>query len=186
MEASGSEKAVYGADAKLHPVTKMPLETGIGALSEHQQALAHVARVTEKEGKEAGEKMAKELAEHEKKPVKTKARAHAEAMAIVADIAEGKGKLARAKADAAKAEADAEGHALVPEAWPQALVADHPGKVTPPPLNWMGMPAADDTKARVDEAAAKAKANTAAIEAKARADKADAESRAKAEAAQQF
>jgi colicin import membrane protein len=180
MEASGSEKAVYGVDVKLHPVTKMPLETGIGAQSEHQQALAHVAMVTEKEGKEAGEKMAAKLAEHEKKPVKAKARLHAEAMATAADEAEGKGKLARAKADKAKAEADAEEaeakapKVIVPKAGPHAAAGPDPV-----PASWLtgtGMAGMGMAGIPADEARAKADA-----EAKERA-----EAKTKAEAAQHF
>lgn len=37
------EAAVFGADAKLHPITKMPLEQGIGCLPPDKQAAGHFA-----------------------------------------------------------------------------------------------------------------------------------------------
>jgi hypothetical protein len=38
---SRDEAAVFGVDAKLHPITKMPLEQGVGHLPADQQAVGH-------------------------------------------------------------------------------------------------------------------------------------------------
>ena len=51
-ELTPGQKAVFGADAKLHPVTGMPLETGRGALSDKQQALIHLGHIEREQGQE--------------------------------------------------------------------------------------------------------------------------------------
>lgn len=52
---------VFGANAKVHPVTGMPLESGIGATSEEQQAAGHVVLIEKEYGKEAADAMRKKL-----------------------------------------------------------------------------------------------------------------------------
>jgi hypothetical protein len=50
------DKLVFGADAKRHPITGFPLESGIGAAPEAVQARGHCDMIEQQEGKEiAGE-----------------------------------------------------------------------------------------------------------------------------------
>ncbi len=56
-ELSNAEKLVFGADAKLHPVTGMPLESGRGALSEKQQALVHLGHIARERGSDVADAM---------------------------------------------------------------------------------------------------------------------------------
>jgi hypothetical protein len=49
------EKLVFGADAKRHPVTGIPLETGIGAAPENAQARNHLLTIAEIQGASAAE-----------------------------------------------------------------------------------------------------------------------------------
>ena len=51
-ELTPAQKLVFGADAKLHPVTGMPLETGKGALPDQQQALIHLGYIEREQGKD--------------------------------------------------------------------------------------------------------------------------------------
>lgn len=60
-EASQAEKNTFGAAVKLHPITRRPLENGIGALSEDRQAELHLAVIEREEGKEAAERVRKAL-----------------------------------------------------------------------------------------------------------------------------
>lgn len=55
---------VFGVDHQIHPVTKMPLETGVGALSIEQQAMLHIAEIHRMHGKEAADNMRAALNEH--------------------------------------------------------------------------------------------------------------------------
>lgn len=83
MHASQAEKNVFGHDVKIHPITKMPIENGLGALPEHEQALNHLRSIEAERGEQV--EMRKQLG------VKTSADIEAEAQA--ARIAE------QAKAD---------------------------------------------------------------------------------------
>ena len=56
-EPSKADKNVFGADTQLHPVTEMPLENGIGAASDEQQALNHCDVIEKTEGKQAADQM---------------------------------------------------------------------------------------------------------------------------------
>jgi hypothetical protein len=59
---SPDEAQAFGHDAVRHPVTKMPLEQGIGALSPDQQArLLHLPIITAKEGPEVAAAMLQKL-----------------------------------------------------------------------------------------------------------------------------
>jgi hypothetical protein len=55
------EKAVYGADARRHPLTGLPLESGIGCAPADVQALGHLTVIEETEGKAAADAMRKKL-----------------------------------------------------------------------------------------------------------------------------
>lgn len=55
--ASPSERHVFGVDATIHPITKMALETGSGALPPDQQARIHCDVIEHQHGKHAGDKM---------------------------------------------------------------------------------------------------------------------------------
>ena len=57
MEASQAEKNVFGADVKLHPVTLLPLENGIGSLPIAQQAELHLVAIEKEQGKEVADAM---------------------------------------------------------------------------------------------------------------------------------
>jgi hypothetical protein len=56
-ELTQAQRLVYGADAKLHPVTGMPLENGSGALPDKQQALMHLAHIAREQGKDVADAM---------------------------------------------------------------------------------------------------------------------------------
>ena len=62
MEASQAEKNTFGADVKLHPITKMPLEQGRGALPHDQQAMMHCDVIEHQHGKHHADAMRRELA----------------------------------------------------------------------------------------------------------------------------
>jgi hypothetical protein len=51
------EKAVFGSEARRHPVTGFPIETGIGAASDDQQVLNHLRVIYETEGRDAARAM---------------------------------------------------------------------------------------------------------------------------------
>lgn len=53
---------VFGVGHRVHPVTKRPLESGIGCLSDDQQAGLHLLQIEQEEGVEAAEEMRKKLA----------------------------------------------------------------------------------------------------------------------------
>jgi hypothetical protein len=61
MEASQAEKNVFGADVKLHPITKMPIEQGLGALSDDAQAQIHCQFIERSSGKHAADEMRRRL-----------------------------------------------------------------------------------------------------------------------------
>jgi hypothetical protein len=65
-ELTNQEKLVFGADAKLHPVTGMPLETGSGALSDKQQALMHLSHIAREQGKDVADAMLEKIVGLEK------------------------------------------------------------------------------------------------------------------------
>lgn len=52
---------VFGHGHRVHPVTKRPLESGIGALPEHVQAKHHIDAIEHEEGKSVADKMRAEL-----------------------------------------------------------------------------------------------------------------------------
>jgi hypothetical protein len=56
-ELTPLEKTTYGADAKLHPVTKRPLEQGLGAAPPHQQALAHCDAIEAENDKDTADEI---------------------------------------------------------------------------------------------------------------------------------
>jgi hypothetical protein len=56
-----SERLVFGADAKRHPVTGLCLESGIGCAPDDVQALGHLAVIEGTEGKTAADAMRKRL-----------------------------------------------------------------------------------------------------------------------------
>ena len=55
--ASRSEQHVFGVQAQIHPITKMALETGSGALPPDQQAQLHCDVIEHQHGKHAGDAM---------------------------------------------------------------------------------------------------------------------------------
>jgi hypothetical protein len=61
LEADQATKNTYGHDVRIHPVTKMPIEQGSGALPEHQQVLNHIAAVEREQGSKAANAMRKKL-----------------------------------------------------------------------------------------------------------------------------
>ena len=57
-----TEIHVYGADAKIHPITGMVIEQGSGALpDEVQAAVVHVAEIERQFGKEAADEVRRRL-----------------------------------------------------------------------------------------------------------------------------
>ena len=63
MPLYGAQANVFGADSDVHPVTKMPLEKGIGALPHRQQAELHCVQIHLRDGKEAADEMRQKLAD---------------------------------------------------------------------------------------------------------------------------
>lgn len=61
-ELAQAEKNIFGADAKYHPITLMPLEQGIGALTIAQQAQIHCQIIESRDGKTAADAMRRKLA----------------------------------------------------------------------------------------------------------------------------
>ena len=59
----GAERNVFGANSTYHPITGMPLETGIGAAPHHVQAQHHCNVIEQREGKEAADAMRAKLHE---------------------------------------------------------------------------------------------------------------------------
>jgi hypothetical protein len=55
------EMRVFGVDSKLHPITNMPLEQGVGAWPPDQQALLHCQIIEERDGKPAADAMRRKL-----------------------------------------------------------------------------------------------------------------------------
>jgi hypothetical protein len=51
------QRAVFGVNATLHPVTGMPLENGIGHLSDNAQAELHCRQIDREQGRAAGNEM---------------------------------------------------------------------------------------------------------------------------------
>jgi hypothetical protein len=52
------EKLVFGSNARLHPITKMPLEGGSGRLSDDLQArLVHLPVIAREQGQAAAQAM---------------------------------------------------------------------------------------------------------------------------------
>lgn len=66
-ELSLPEAIVFGDDAKLHPITNLPLEQGVGALSPRLQAYRmHLPLIEQRDGKEAAAAMRKRLEDADK------------------------------------------------------------------------------------------------------------------------
>ena len=61
MEASQAEKNFYGADVKLHPVTRRPLEQGVGALPVDEQVQIHLHTIEHEEGKDVADAMRRKM-----------------------------------------------------------------------------------------------------------------------------
>jgi hypothetical protein len=55
------DKLVFGDDAKRHPITGFPLESGIGAAKEAVQARHHCDLIEEQEGKEIADEYRRKL-----------------------------------------------------------------------------------------------------------------------------
>lgn len=81
-ELAQAQKNVFGADAKLHPITLMPLEQGSGALPHDQQAMLHLQTIEETDGKEAADAMRRKLGVPTAEEIAEKAKAEAEAKAL--------------------------------------------------------------------------------------------------------
>lgn len=62
-ELAQAEKNVFGDEAAYHPITLMPLERGVGALSADQQAELHCVVIEHRHGKAAAEAMRRKLAD---------------------------------------------------------------------------------------------------------------------------
>lgn len=62
-ELTQAEQNVFGATAKYHPITLMPLEQGVGALTAAQQAQIHCEIIERMRGKAAAAVMRKKLAD---------------------------------------------------------------------------------------------------------------------------
>ena len=56
-----TERNVFGANARRHPVTGIPLEQGHGALPEKLQAAQHLKLIEEAHGKAAADAVRKRL-----------------------------------------------------------------------------------------------------------------------------
>ena len=67
-EASQAEKNMYGADVRLHPITLMPLEYGIGCAPDDVQAQAHCKVIERERGKKIADEYRARLAEAAKNP----------------------------------------------------------------------------------------------------------------------
>jgi hypothetical protein len=62
MQASQAEKNIFGGDVKLHPITRMPLEQGIGCLPPDVQAEnVHLPEIERMHGRAAAENMRRKL-----------------------------------------------------------------------------------------------------------------------------
>jgi hypothetical protein len=65
---SPTEIHIYGADAKIHPITGEVLEQGSGALPpDTQAALVHVLEIERREGKAAADEVRQKLSMHIKR-----------------------------------------------------------------------------------------------------------------------
>lgn len=103
MEASQADKHVFGADTKLHPITNMPLESGVGHAPDEVQAWAHCDTIEHEHGRKAADAMRAKLtdaAKNPEDPALTRAKVAAEHARNAADAAkadfEAKAKLAAA------------------------------------------------------------------------------------------
>jgi hypothetical protein len=57
---------VFGADAKLHPITGRHIENGSGAGPEHQQVEQHIREIEATAGKAAADEMRRRLEQFER------------------------------------------------------------------------------------------------------------------------
>lgn len=57
----GHPAAVFGHDAKIHPVTKRHIENGHGALPEQVQIKHHLADIEREQGKHVADRMREEI-----------------------------------------------------------------------------------------------------------------------------
>lgn len=57
----GGPTAVFGATAKIHPVTKRHIENGSGALPESAQVRNHLAAIEREQGKAVADRMREEI-----------------------------------------------------------------------------------------------------------------------------
>jgi hypothetical protein len=90
MEPSQADKNFYGADVRLHPITNMPLESGIGHAPDDVQAWAHCDTIEHEHGKKAADAMRAKLGEYVKNPedpALTRAKHAAELARTAADAA---------------------------------------------------------------------------------------------------
>jgi hypothetical protein len=60
-ESWGPPTAVFGEDAKIHPVTKRHIENGSGALPESIQVRNHLAEIEREQGKGVADRMRAEI-----------------------------------------------------------------------------------------------------------------------------
>jgi hypothetical protein len=58
----GSPTAVFGEQAKMHPVTKRYIETGSGALPERAQVARQLVEIEQEQGKAVADRMRREIA----------------------------------------------------------------------------------------------------------------------------
>lgn len=62
MAATNAEKHVFGNDVRLHPITKRPLESGIGCLPDDMQALnVHCVDIERESGRAKADEMRAKL-----------------------------------------------------------------------------------------------------------------------------
>jgi hypothetical protein len=105
-EASQADKNMYGADVRLHPITNMPLEYGIGHAPDDVQAQNHCIIIEREQGKKVADAYRAKLAEAAKNPegpLLTAAKLAAERAQAVADTAHANFEAKAAIATSAKA-----------------------------------------------------------------------------------
>jgi hypothetical protein len=57
----GGPTAIFGEQAKIHPVTKRHIENGSGALPEHVQVRNHLVEIEREQGKAIADRMRAEI-----------------------------------------------------------------------------------------------------------------------------
>jgi hypothetical protein len=80
VDLRSPETKVYGDGYEVHPITRMPLERGFGALSPYQQALMHCDVIQQREGNLAADIMRARLKAHREAQVEAHEAAIKEAV----------------------------------------------------------------------------------------------------------